>query len=300
MMLVRDGPLIANVARTRLDRARMQRLSCGRCKRQRDVCGATSGRRHRECEAIESATAVTNLLAGLGVCGVCGSGLVAETYRRKGEPRTTHYTCAKRRANGSCSNGTRLPIETVDEAVLHAIEEHALTPAAVESVLLAAEHHNDADIAARLRNDISACDVKITRLVAAIEAGADTTAITGRLRDLEQHKIELTHQLADARPLPRLAPHAVETRLAEWRRLLRADTGNARAVLGRVLAGPIPEWLDEWQRDHPEGDPAIAPDETLDPDFEAVLQRAHRRLGEHRGNIEQNGSPNRGGVPGRI
>jgi hypothetical protein len=40
-------------------------------------------------------------------------------------------------------------------------------------------------------------------------------------------------------PLPRLAPAVVESRLEEWRRLLRGSTRQGRAVLQRVLRGRI-------------------------------------------------------------
>jgi hypothetical protein len=40
-------------------------------------------------------------------------------------------------------------------------------------------------------------------------------------------------------PLPRLTPKVLETRLEEWRRLLRGSTTQGRAVLQRVLRGRI-------------------------------------------------------------
>lgn len=39
--------------------------------------------------------------------------------------------------------------------------------------------------------------------------------------------------------MPRLEPVVIETRLAEWRRLLRASVTQGRMVLDRVLAGRI-------------------------------------------------------------
>ena len=74
---------------------------------------------------------VRNLLAGLATCGVCGGGLVVETSSRK-RGRVKEYVCHRRRKNGSCSNKLRVAVETMNEEVLDAIEEHALTPKAVE------------------------------------------------------------------------------------------------------------------------------------------------------------------------
>src|SRR5262245_45616918 len=55
--------------------------------------------------------AITNLLAGISTCGVCGGGLVVETYRHsKGKPRVPHYVCARRRANGKCANALRIAL----------------------------------------------------------------------------------------------------------------------------------------------------------------------------------------------
>ena len=68
-----------------------------------------------------------NLLAGLATCAVCGGGLVVETSSRK-RGRVKEYVCHRRRKNGSCSNVLRVSADVMNEAVLQAIEEHALTP----------------------------------------------------------------------------------------------------------------------------------------------------------------------------
>lgn len=55
-----------------------------------------------------------------------------------------HYVCNRRRASEACTNGLRSPVEDMNEAVLSAIEEHALTPEAVEAAVIA------------MRSDVSA------------------------------------------------------------------------------------------------------------------------------------------------
>jgi site-specific DNA recombinase len=71
--------------------------------------------------------ATINLLAGLATCGVCGGGLVVDTGGQR-HARVPAYICHRHRANGSCTNALRMPAADLNEAVLQAIEEHALTP----------------------------------------------------------------------------------------------------------------------------------------------------------------------------
>ena len=79
-------------------------------------------------------TATQNLLAGLATCALCGGGLVVETSPRK-RGRVPEYICYRHRANGACTNALRMPVEDMNEAVLQAVEEHALTPEAIEQVI---------------------------------------------------------------------------------------------------------------------------------------------------------------------
>lgn len=111
---------------------------------------------------------MTNLLAGLAKRAVCGGGLVVETYRHtKGKPRVPHYVCARRRASGdkACSNGLRIRVEDMNEAVLTAIEEHALRPEAVEAVVATMQR----DVSATVARSITE-RVRLSREVAARKA----------------------------------------------------------------------------------------------------------------------------------
>jgi len=51
------------------------------------------------------------------------------------EAATQEQVCARRRMNGTCENALRMPMVEVDEAVLQAVEQHALTPEAIEGVI---------------------------------------------------------------------------------------------------------------------------------------------------------------------
>jgi hypothetical protein len=141
---------------------------------------------------------------------------------------------------------------------------------------------------------------------------------------LEAHKATLVQQLADARPLPRLEPRVITSRLGEWRRLLRGDVMAARMVLDRVLAERIQfsptddgeyyfECMTRFDKlfcgaalklppseDMPMWMPSsddVADDVRDAMQYEAVLQQAYRRIAAENA---QNSQPKQGGVPGRI
>jgi hypothetical protein len=74
---------------------------------------------------------------------------------------------------------------------------------------------------------------------AAIEDGGAAATLVARLHELEARQRAIADEIAGLRPVPRLAPQVVETRLAEWRRLLRQSTTQGRPVLQRILRGRI-------------------------------------------------------------
>jgi hypothetical protein len=110
---------------------------------------------------------VVNLLAGLATCGLCGGGLVETTKRKHG--RVSEYVCHRHRHNGTCTNKLRFPADEMNEQVLCAIEEHALTPEAVEQVVALSERdelREKHDALDRERKDV---DKRIARLVEMID-----------------------------------------------------------------------------------------------------------------------------------
>ena len=80
---------------------------------------------------------------------------------------------------------------------------------------------------------------RIARLVAAIEAGGEASALVAKLRELEGRLKAIDAEARSLQPIPRLAPEVIENRLAEWRRLLRSSITQGRTVLQRVLHGRI-------------------------------------------------------------
>jgi site-specific DNA recombinase len=179
-----------------------------------------------------------NLLAGLATCGVCGGGMVVETSPRK-RGRVPEYVCHRHRHNGTCANKLAVSVETANEAVLQAIEEHVLTPEAVEHVIRLSERDDAQDRQAALEREAKDLDKRIARLIAAIESGVDAKSVAAKIREYEKRKAEIRAEQGSLRPVPRLAPSVIESRLAEWRRLLRQNTTQGRAVLQRVLKGRL-------------------------------------------------------------
>jgi site-specific DNA recombinase len=201
-------------------------------------------------------SATQNLLAGLATCGACGGGLVVVTssgprrdqFARLPAPGTVvhrepepyrYYACAHRRANDTCSNKLRIPVPYVNEVVLRAVEEHALTPEAVEAVIRLTERDDVAERREAIGREFEEVEKRRKRLVEAIEAGGDAASLVARIRELEERQRVLRAEGMSCRPVPRLAPALVQGRLDEWRRLLRSSPTQGRAVLQRVLAGRI-------------------------------------------------------------
>jgi site-specific DNA recombinase len=183
--------------------------------------------------------ATKNLLAGLATCGECGGGLVVETSSRKAG-RVSEYVCHRHRQNGSCSNALRIGIEQVNETILQAVEAHALTPEAVEKVIALTERDDLRDRQEALIRECDDLEKRVRRLVEVIANGnADATPLVARMREWEARRAAIASEIAALQPVPRLPASVVESRLAEWRRLLRQSVTQARAVLQRVLDGRI-------------------------------------------------------------
>ena len=246
-----------------------------------------------------------NLLAGLATCAQCGGGLVVETggYTRGRYPE---YICARHRRNGACPNALRMRVDMVNEAVLHAIEEHALTPEAIESVIRLSERDDVADQRATLETERQNIEKRMGRLVAAIETGGEMTALVAKLREMELRLKEIAAEQRSLHPIPRLAPAVISDHLAVWRRLLRSSTTSARTVIQRVIAGRItftphsdgqgydfsaPTRFDRlfagvvpprpaWVKKSTRGLEHLTPEDTFDGDYGRLLAAAYERTGK--------------------
>ena len=153
--------------------------------------------------------------------------------------RTRGAHSAAQIGNGSCPNALRIRVSEMNEAVLQAIEEHALTPEAIERVLQLTERDDVRNQQDRLVHERKDIEKRLARLVAAIESGGDAASLVAKLRQLETRKAAIDTEMVSLRPFPRLAPAVIENRLAEWRRLLRASTTQGRTVIQRIVQGRI-------------------------------------------------------------
>ena len=163
-----------------------------------------------------------------------------EVACRGGKGKYAYYICHRRRHHGSsCTNALRVSLADMNEAVLQAIEAHALTPEAIEQVIVLTERDDARDQQFTLTRERKQVEKKIARLVAAVEAAGEVKSLAAKLRELEARRTAIDDELQGLHPLPRLEPRVVEDRLNEWRRLLRGSVTQARAVLQRVLAGRI-------------------------------------------------------------
>ena len=246
--------------------------------------------------------AAKNLLAGLATCALCGGGLVVEQSNNK-KGRYSYYVCLRRWHHGTCTNRLRVPVSEMNEEILQAIEEHALTPEAVEHVVQATERDDIDDLRTQLLLEQKGNDKRIKNLHEAIEVGGDAITLVARVHELEAQQRAIADELANLAPLPRLAPVVVNDRLAEWRRLLRGSTTQGRAVLQRVISGrivftprddggydfsaetrfdrlfsgvvvPMPDWLKAFAGDT-RGTEHVGPEDTFDADYGQLLQRVY-------------------------
>ena len=268
-----------------------------------------------------------NLLAGIATCGaltplgkVCGGGLIVEMTGKVQGSRRALYVCARRKVNHlACTNELRMPATELNEAVLQAIEEHALTPEAIEQVIALTERDDLQEQEAMLRRERQDLTNRLARLLDAIETGGDAPTLTARVRELEAKRASIDADIAALRPVPRLAPAVVEGRLAEWRRLLRSSVVQGRAVLQRVLQGrivftptpdgqgysfeaptrfdklftgitaePPPDYID---RNDQRGKEHITPADTFDADYSRLLEAAQRTLNRWRARQDSNLRP---------
>jgi hypothetical protein len=126
---------------------------------------------------------VRNLLVGLATCGVCGGGLVVEAGGKK-RGRIPEYICHRQRTNGTCTNRVRVSVEEMNESVLAAVEEHALTPEAIEQVIQLTERDDVQEQAETLQGERKDIEKRFARLVVAVESAGDVASLAAKLREL--------------------------------------------------------------------------------------------------------------------
>jgi len=206
---------------------------------RRQVASVVDGGARRHRRDIKSRF----LLSGFVRCAMCGGGISALAGRS--------YGCISYHKRGSsvCANGLRLPIATLDEAVLKTLREDVLRPAAVKAIIdgvfvrLAAP--NRVKTVSRSRADLSRLDAQIAHLTDAIAEGGHLPPLLDALQQRQAQREDLRATLAqqdatagvryDRATIERKVQHAV----SDWRQSLTAHSVRSRQVLREILAGPM-------------------------------------------------------------
>ena len=89
-----------------------------------------------------------------------------------------------------------MPVGEMDEAVLTAIENVALTPEAVEAVIMSMQRNVGEKVARSLKKELAEVEKRIARMTDAIAAGGELASLVAKLRELEAKKDELIDELA--------------------------------------------------------------------------------------------------------
>ena len=179
-----------------------------------------------------------NLLSGMMLCAFCKGGIVCET---PSTGRQKLYVCGTRKKKGNlCENNIRMATSVLNEAVLQAIEEHALTPEAIERVIALSERDDVKEKEVALFQEQGHNARKQKNLMNAIAGGTEgPTILVGEIERLEARQKAIAAELAEMRPIPKVPRPEVESRLEEWRRLLRGSVTQGRLVLQKILKGRL-------------------------------------------------------------
>jgi site-specific DNA recombinase len=196
------------------------------------------------------------LLTGNARCACCGANMTMIGGRigipGKRKP-CFYYGCSYNHNRGEsvCSNGQRIRMEVADEAVLAAIQDRVLTPAALEYVVdRAAEivrkrQASNPDLPERLNDQLRQDRRKLDNFLALIAEGKAPASVMAKIEQLEGQIAAFEKRLEEllvALPAPadldRLKA-SLRSRLAQFKELIRADVPKARQALRKLLKEPL-------------------------------------------------------------
>jgi site-specific DNA recombinase len=226
-----------------------------RLNRTRDVyLRATNGRLWGRPETgLES----KYLLTGLARCGQCGGTMTVRSRgngaRGNRRQRSLFYACSSfhHRGKAVCANNLEMRLADADNAVLGALERELLDPDILQEAMrraIAKVGDSDVDPSRRqasLTTALEQVTAELDRLTAAVAAGADLPTLVTGIRERERRKDALLRELAElnrprVRPLPPAKQQQLlESKLSEWRELLRANAPKARQMLRKLIDGRI-------------------------------------------------------------
>ena len=187
------------------------------------------------------------LLTGLMRCGCCGAGMEVIS-RRHGSRRAFFYACSAHHREGRavCQNGLLAPLETLDKAVLQAVESLVLHRRILEQVLDGAvarlsEGGNETRLA-EIQTRLNALQVELGRLADAVANGGATQPLMAAIREQEREALQAELGAA-AKPTPKVDVEALratlEEKLSDWRGLLRRRVEQGQQILRKLIDGRL-------------------------------------------------------------
>ena len=147
-----------------------------------------------------------SLLSGLLTCGCCDG-----PYALRGQDR---YACSNHVMNGSCANSRTIARTALEERMLAGLRDRLMAPeVAAEAMRAYVDETNRLNRERRAagnadRKALAEVEKKIGEIIAAIEGGGYTRALTHHLRKLEAEQDALTERLASVpTDLPDIHPN---------------------------------------------------------------------------------------------
>ena len=212
--------------------------------------GAKGERGGRPVNGVDS----KYLLTGMATCGCCG-GSIHVRSRSHGRRRAFFYGCMTNHLRGAaiCGNALMAPMVAADEAVLDVIAQDVLHPEIVTNALekaIAALRPNPGNLdgmRAELTASLRRLDEELARLTEAIVAGGGSLpTLTAAVRDREDRKLRVSHELAALErvrdvtrlDVPRMKQDLL-ARLSSWRGLAMRHVSEARQMLRTLLEGRL-------------------------------------------------------------
>src|SRR5579883_2074924 len=187
-----------------------------------------------------------SLLSGLLVCGCCSG-----PYALRGQDR---YACSNHVMNGSCSNSRSIARAALEARMLEGLRARLMAPEiAAEAMRAYAEETNQLNRERRAgteaeRHELDKITRSIKEIVALVEDGSGSRALSARLRELEAREDDLTERLSRAPvDIPDIHPNVAGIYRRKVERLAEAlqhpqerdEAADAiRALIDRITLTP--------------------------------------------------------------
>jgi site-specific DNA recombinase len=224
------------------------RLQQTRAAYVRDSAGQLGGK-------PESGIESTYLLSGFLICGACGGKLraVHRTGKRFAGRTVVSYECWNYRDKGPsvCGMKSRLPVDEIDQGVIHALSDGVLTPELLEQVLqfgfekASQQTGGAAEERERVLRELAKVEGELRKLTDALAAGAAVASVLDAIKARESAKRDLQARLEHLDGISKAAEHQAWTleqvrEIAQnWNGFLHLAPAIGRQYLRRIVTGPV-------------------------------------------------------------